>query len=43
MLIESAETRAAVGGAARESIVSRYSVASQREAYLGLLHDVLGA
>jgi glycosyltransferase involved in cell wall biosynthesis len=39
-LIESAEMRAAVGRAARERVVSAYSVASQRETYLRLLREL---
>jgi glycosyltransferase involved in cell wall biosynthesis len=41
-LVESAETRSAIGRAARETVVSRYSVASQRETYLGHLRALTG-
>jgi glycosyltransferase involved in cell wall biosynthesis len=40
-LIESAETRRAIGRAARETVVSRYSVLSQRETYLGHLRSLV--
>jgi glycosyltransferase involved in cell wall biosynthesis len=36
-LIESPELRRTIGRAARETVVSRYSVESQKETYLGLL------
>jgi glycosyltransferase involved in cell wall biosynthesis len=39
-LIESAQLRRELGRAARETVVSRYSVASQRETYLGLLEGL---
>jgi glycosyltransferase involved in cell wall biosynthesis len=42
-LIESAELRREIGHAARETVVARYSVASQRERYLGLLNGLVGA
>jgi glycosyltransferase involved in cell wall biosynthesis len=41
-LVESAETRRAIGRAARETVVSRYSVSSQRETYLGHLRALAG-
>jgi glycosyltransferase involved in cell wall biosynthesis len=41
-LVESAEMRRATGRAARETVVSRYSVRSQREVYLGHLHALVG-
>jgi glycosyltransferase involved in cell wall biosynthesis len=40
-LIDAPETRRAVGRAARETVISRYSVASQRETYLGHLQALL--
>jgi glycosyltransferase involved in cell wall biosynthesis len=40
-LIDSSDTRRAVGGAGRETVVSRYSVAAQRETYLGLLRGLV--
>jgi glycosyltransferase involved in cell wall biosynthesis len=42
-LVESAEQRREFGRAARDTVVNRYSVASQREAYLDRLRIVLGA
>jgi glycosyltransferase involved in cell wall biosynthesis len=42
-LIESADARRAVGDAGRETVVSRYSVISQRETYLGLLNGLVSA
>jgi glycosyltransferase involved in cell wall biosynthesis len=40
-LIESVELRREIGRAARETVVARYSVTSQRETYLGLLNGLL--
>ncbi|HEX6391057.1 MAG TPA: glycosyltransferase family 4 protein, partial [Solirubrobacteraceae bacterium] len=40
-LVESAEDRRRLGEAARRTVVERYSVASQKHAYLGHLRDVL--
>jgi len=42
-LIESADTRRAVGRAARQTVVDRYSVASQRERYLALLEGLVSS
>jgi glycosyltransferase involved in cell wall biosynthesis len=42
-LVESAEQRRSFGHAARETVVSRYSVASQSERYLSNLTVLLGA
>lgn len=41
-LVESADRRRAMGSAARETVVSRYSVASQRETYLRHLQALAG-
>jgi glycosyltransferase involved in cell wall biosynthesis len=42
-LVESPETRASVGRAARETVVRRYSVVSQRDTYLAHLEALVGA
>jgi glycosyltransferase involved in cell wall biosynthesis len=42
-LIDSAEARRAVGRAGRDTVVSGYSVLSQRETYLGLLNGLVSA
>jgi glycosyltransferase involved in cell wall biosynthesis len=40
-LVEAAERRKAFGSAARDTVVSRYSVLSQREVYLGHLRALV--
>jgi glycosyltransferase involved in cell wall biosynthesis len=42
-LVESADLRAQLGAAARETVVSRYSVDSQKDRYVELFDGVLGA